>query len=112
MTNVRTKVILSSVIDKPIHFDWDDGNITHTEKHGVDREDTEYVLSNDPLIQPDAYPAEVEQRWRGVGQNKSGRLIFIVFTFREVNDILQIRPISARYMHKKEIERYEQTKRP
>jgi uncharacterized protein len=33
--------------------------------------------------------------------------VFIVFTIRRKGDELLIRPISARYMHQKEIEAYE-----
>jgi hypothetical protein len=33
--------------------------------------------------------------------------VFIIFTLRREGDELLIRPISARYMHKKEIEAYE-----
>jgi uncharacterized DUF497 family protein len=99
------------MIPKPIRFDWDTSNLNHTAKHDVSREDIEFVLGNDPMILPDAFPAAIEQRWRGIGQNEKGRFLFIVFTLREVGDVLHIRPISARYMHRKEIERYEQTKK-
>jgi hypothetical protein len=37
-----------------------------------------------------------------------GRGVFIVFTLRRKGDEVLIRPISARYMHKKEIEAYEE----
>lgn len=33
--------------------------------------------------------------------------MFIVFAFRDKGDEVLIRPISARYMHQKEIEAYE-----
>ena len=33
--------------------------------------------------------------------------MFIVFTFRRKGDEVLIRPVSARYMHKKETEAYE-----
>jgi uncharacterized protein len=33
--------------------------------------------------------------------------VFIVFTFRRKGDEVLIRPISARYMHRKEVEAYE-----
>ncbi len=36
-----------------------------------------------------------------------GRGVFMVFTLRRRGDELLIRPISARYMHKKEIDGYE-----
>jgi uncharacterized DUF497 family protein len=36
-----------------------------------------------------------------------GRGVFIIFTLRRRGDEVLIRPISARYMHKKETETYE-----
>ncbi|GAA6623292.1 hypothetical protein NUACC26_091170 [Scytonema sp. NUACC26] len=36
-----------------------------------------------------------------------GRHIFVVFTFRKNVDENLIRPISARYMHDKEVQQYE-----
>jgi uncharacterized DUF497 family protein len=42
-----------------------------------------------------------------VGQTDSRRRVFLVFTLRRKGDKQLIRPISARYMHKKEIESYE-----
>jgi uncharacterized protein len=43
-----------------------------------------------------------------VGQTGNGRRVFLVFTLRGKGDKQLIRPISARYMHKKEIESYEE----
>jgi hypothetical protein len=42
-----------------------------------------------------------------VGQTGSGRKVFLVFTMLRKGDERLIRPISARYMHKNEIESYE-----
>lgn len=42
-----------------------------------------------------------------VGDGKEGRPMFVVFTFRKFGRKRFIRPISARYMHKKEIRKYE-----
>lgn len=36
------------------------------------------------------------------------RPIFVVFTFREIQEERLIRPISARYMHEKEVQKYEE----
>jgi uncharacterized protein len=40
-------------------------------------------------------------------RTESGRGVFIVFTFRHKRGELFIRPICARYMHKKEVDAYE-----
>jgi uncharacterized protein len=42
-----------------------------------------------------------------VGRNAEGRPLFIAFTFRTKSGERLIRPVSARCMHGKEIERYE-----
>lgn len=42
--------------------------------------------------------------------NADGRHIFVVFTLRDRGADRLIRPISARYMHRKEIEHYEEQK--
>jgi uncharacterized DUF497 family protein len=52
--------------------------------------------------------SEVETRFRAIGRTKDRRGVFIVFTLRRSGDKVLIRVISARYMHKKEIEAYEE----
>ena len=39
-----------------------------------------------------------------------GRYIFVAFTLRQRGERILLRPISARYMHKKEIRHYEKQK--
>ena len=92
---------------KQIIFDWDEGNIEHTTRRGITLSEIEFVLSNDPMVKPDHYPAEIEERWNAIGQNEVGRFVFIVFTFREISEVLKMRPITARYMHDKEVRKYE-----
>ena len=58
-------------------------------------------------ILPDAAHSQGERRFRAIGRTDEGRGVFIVFTLRRKGDELLIRPISARYMHKKEIDDYE-----
>jgi hypothetical protein len=58
-------------------------------------------------ILPGAAHSQREKRLRAIGRTDKGRGVFIVFTLRSKGDELLIRPISARYMHKKEIEAYE-----
>jgi hypothetical protein len=52
--------------------------------------------------------SQSERRFRATGRTEKGRGVFIVFTLRRKGDEVLIRPISARYMHKKEIEAYEE----
>jgi hypothetical protein len=43
-----------------------------------------------------------------IGKCASGRFILVAFTLRRRNDEALIRPISACYMRRKEVEHYEQ----
>jgi uncharacterized protein len=45
-----------------------------------------------------------EERFMAIGKSEDGRGIFVVFTFRTRRGERLIRPISARYMHKKEMD--------
>jgi uncharacterized DUF497 family protein len=92
-------------------FDWDEGNRGKCQKHGVPLTEIEQVFRNDPLILPDR-TGSAETRFNAVGVNASGRHVFVVYTLRENDDGLFVRPLSARYMHSKEVKVYERTKRP
>lgn len=92
-------------------FDWDSGNWPKCNKHGVSKTEIEYILSNTPSVRPDRAPQSSETRYNACGKTPKGRMVFIVFTLRYKNEVRAIRPISARYMHKKEVESYEKTKR-
>ena len=59
------------------------------------------------LIIPDEAHSRREQRLRAIGRTARGRSVFLVFTVREHNGKRLIRPISARYMHRKEVASYE-----
>jgi len=86
-------------------FDWDDGNWPKCSEHGVSRAEIEQVLLGTPAVLADPYPGE--QRARAIGKTAAGRYVFLVFTPREINGQTLLRPISARYMHQKEIDHYE-----
>jgi uncharacterized DUF497 family protein len=87
-------------------FDWDDGNRDKCEKHGVSREVIEELFSRPVAIEPD--PSPREKRVRAIGEAEDGRSVFLVFTLREFDGEAFLRPISARYMHRKEIQSYEE----
>ncbi len=88
-------------------FDWDAGNLAKCQAHGVTIPEIEFALGNDPFLVPDYEHSQVEDRNIAVGLNSSGRPIFVVFTLRVVEGIESVRPLSARYMHRKEIGKYE-----
>jgi uncharacterized DUF497 family protein len=86
-------------------FDWDNGNWPKCGKHGVSREEIEQVLLDKPVVLADPFPGE--PRARAIGKTSAGRYVFLVFMLREMGDEIMLRPISARYMHQKEVEYYE-----
>ena len=88
-------------------FDWDSGNVEKCRKHGVATAEIEELFRGRPLVGPDPYTAG-ERRFRAIGRNAAGRPIFVVFTWRTARGARLIRPISARYMHKTEVDLYEE----
>lgn len=92
-------------------FDWDKGNWPKCGQHGLSRADIESVFEGGPAVLADRNPPMTEMRYNAVGKTDAGRYAFIVFTLREKEGRMLIRPISARYMHKKEIESYERQER-
>ena len=86
-------------------FDWDNGNWPKCGKHGVSREEIEEIFEGAPAVMADPHPRE--PRMRAIGKTRTGRYVFLVFMPRTIRGRTLIRPISARYMHKKEIDHYE-----
>ena len=89
-------------------FDWDSGNWPKCGKHGVTKEGIEEFFQTSPVVMPDPHPDE--PRMRAIGKTKAGRYMFLVFKFRLIDGQTLIRPISARYMHQREVEHYEKTR--
>lgn len=89
-------------------FDWDEGNRAKCQKHGVSVAEVEELFSRPLLIIPDALHSESEERLWGIGKTARGRSVFLVFTIRERGGKRFIRPVSARYMHRKEVRNYEE----
>ena len=87
-------------------FEWDSGNWPKCAKHGLTKAEIEQVFIRTPSVFPD--PNLGEDRKRAIGTTAEGRYVFVVFTLRESELGILIRPISARYMHEREIRRYEQ----
>jgi uncharacterized protein len=91
----------------PASFDWDDANREKCQKHGVSVDEIESLFKGTPRVAPDQKHSGSEKRFLAVGRNSAGRAMFVVFTLRDKGGQIHIRPISARYMHRKEIESYE-----
>jgi len=88
-------------------FDWDSGNRTKCQKHGVSIPEIEEAFQGEPRVAPDPKHSDEEDRLVAIGRSSSGRPIFVVFTLRTKDGHRLIRPVSARYMHAREIDAYE-----
>jgi len=58
-------------------------------------------------VLPDETHSQREKRIRAIGHTDKGCGLFMVFTLHKRGDDVLIRPISARYTHKKEVDAYE-----
>ena len=88
-------------------FEWDEGNRRKCRKHGVSQEEIEAMFHQPLSVFPDPAHSPHEERFKAIGKSHEGRNILIVFTIRQRQESRLIRPISARYMHRKEVEHYE-----
>lgn len=86
-----------------MQFDWDNGNAAKCAKHGLTLNCIEAFFRLRPLVAPDPMHSVLEQRFIAVGSMPDGRPAFVAFCWRGA----KIRPISARYMHAREVRRYE-----
>ena len=90
-------------------FDWDTGNERKSEeKHAVSRFEAEQVFFNEPLlVLADQKHSQNEVRYHALGKSNEARLLHITFTLRSENTLIRV--ISARDMHRKERNIYEQS---
>ena len=84
-------------------FDWDSGNRDKCLEHGLTHEQIEYALTRGARVSPDPEHSVAEQRFIAISRTQEDRAVFIAYCWRGQ----KIRPISARYMHAKEVARYE-----
>jgi uncharacterized DUF497 family protein len=88
-------------------FDWDDGNRAKCQKHSVAIEAIESLFCRVMHVAPDPAHSLKEERLKAIGVTGEGRHVLVVFTLRQRGVDTLIRPVSARYMHRKEVEHYE-----
>ena len=88
-------------------FQWDRANRTKCEKHGVSAAAIEDIFQRAVTVFPDPAHSNDEERFKAIGRTNDGRSVLLVFTVRTHRDVTYIRPISARYMHKKEVAHFE-----
>jgi len=86
-------------------FDWDGGNRKNCRKHGISIAEIESIRP--VVVLPDKENPQGERRFRAIGSTSKGRQAFVVFTLRNHGNSVLLRPISARYMHKREVKNYE-----
>lgn len=91
-----------ALLDSIMKFGWSRGNDTECGAR-VPIAEIELALESNPIIISDRVHSESEKRLIAIGTAKD-RAVFVVFTLRDVEREQCIRPISARYMHKKEVE--------
>ena len=89
-------------------FDWDEGNREKCAKHGVSSDEIEAALCGPFALFRDHAHSRAEERFKAIGRTDAGRYVLIVFTLRQRSKGALVRPISARYMHAKEIAYYEE----
>ena len=88
-------------------FDCDAGNRVKCLAHGLPTAEIESVFDGPMVVLPDRDNLQGEQRFRAIGTTSQGRRAFVVFTWRNHGSRELLRPISARYMHKREVKNYE-----
>ncbi|KKQ41153.1 MAG: hypothetical protein US60_C0046G0004 [Microgenomates group bacterium GW2011_GWC1_37_8] len=96
------------VLPKTISFEWDEGNLDKSyEKHGITPKEAEEIFVSEELyVLPDIKHSQKEKRFIALGKTQEGKQLFIVFLIKKE----KIRIISARRMHKKELQKYEKSK--
>lgn len=92
-------------------FEWDAGNWPKCGKHGVAQAQIETMFGNSPAVYPDPAHSGAEERFLAIGSIGGGRVLFVAFTVRARGQQPLIRPISARFMHRKETEHYERQRK-
>jgi len=96
---------LISLLSSAEGFDWDGGNASKNEKHGVEQYEIEQAFFDPNLLMvADIKHSKVETRHIAYGSSGTGRILTIVFTMRGK----KIRPISARDSNRRERQRYEE----
>lgn len=95
------------MVERVAGFDWDEGNRAKCTRHGVSIDEIESVFHGEVWVFPDVAHSDQESRLLGIGRTAAARFVFVAFTLRVRDGERWIRPISARYMHAKEIRHYQ-----
>ena len=88
-------------------FDWDAGNRSKGQKHGVEPSGVESLFHRTVFLAGRVVePAHDELRWLLLGETEAGRRLALIFTRRGK----QLRPISCRSMRRDERRLYDDAK--
>lgn len=103
------KICTMQVKDEELEFEWDKGNKDKSRlKHGVTTDEAESIFTNEEsVILPDEKHSFVEKRLAIFGRSELDRHLYVIFTVRGK----KIRIISARRMHREEVEKYAKNKK-
>ena len=63
-------------------FDWDEGDRSKCQKHGVSPAAIEDIFRRPIAVLPDPLHSKSEERFKAIGGTGEGRGMFVVFTFR------------------------------
>jgi uncharacterized DUF497 family protein len=83
-------------------FDWDDENLAHISRHGVEHWEAEEALLDPDRIGIPARKVARETRRAALGTTEAGRVLFVVYTRRRG----KIRVVTARDAENREKRRY------
>ncbi len=95
------------MVERVAGFDWHDTNLEKCTGHGVSIAEIESVFQGEVWTFPDLPHSTRETRWLGISRTAAGRHVFPAFTIRMRDGERWLRPISASYMHAKEIRHYQ-----
>ena len=95
-------------IERICGFEWDEGNRAKCARHGVSMSEIEELFRGEVGIFPDPAHSLRETRFLGIGRTLAGRHVFVAFTYRIRDGERWLRPISARFMHAKEVRHYQE----
>lgn len=65
-------------------FEWDDANIGHLARHGIDPEEAEEAMCDAKRVRTEAYNTPFEKRYAIIGKTSGGRILFVMFTKRGI----------------------------
>ena len=82
-------------------FDWDSGNHEKCQKHGISIAAIEIGIPGAGRGLPDKENPLSEQRYRAIGTTAEGRKAFVVFTLRDRDGAMRLRP-DQRTIHAQE----------